>query len=296
MANTIINPPLLINKNYFKNPNFAVIQGTASGTLANSKDVPTASLGYSGETEWFTVAAGGTPAYAFSAINENVTITGAAGTTEISLGQRIESRDMTTLANRLATMTLSVELSNSLLTTVQWFAFRPSTTDDTFGTFNALTATTIASGSFTVSSTLTRYSATFTLPALATRGVEIRLKVLAQTSGTWVVSRLQLEENSVASNFNCSDYSKSLQTCQRYFQLANCSLQAPAVGNAWVTMMFPTPMSAVPVRTNINAGSALNAAVSFENQTAVSYNLQINVTTASGSVTNRTNSYAAHIP
>jgi len=207
-----------IGKNYFKNPNFQVIQGTASGTLANSTALPTASLGYLGETEWGIAAAGGTPAYAFSSANESVTFTGAASTTAIYLLQRLESRDITTLANKLATITFSAEISNSLLTSVIWEVFRPTTTADTHGTIGTPTQTLIASGTFTVNSTLTKYSATFTLPALAANGLEVRLRVGAQTSGTWVVSRLQLEEGSVATNFICDDYLTELNQCQRYFR------------------------------------------------------------------------------
>ena len=209
------NPAAGIGKNYFKNPNFAVIQGTASGTLANSTALPTASLGYLGETEWCIAASGGTPAYAFSAVDERVTFTGAASTTAIYLLQRIESRDTNRLKNK--TVTFSCEISNSLLTSVIWEVFRPTTTDDVHGTIATPTQTLIASGTFTVSSTLTRYSATFALPDLASRGLEIRLRVGAQTSGTWVVSRLQFEEGSTATDFNCGDYSEELRKCLRYF-------------------------------------------------------------------------------
>ncbi|MBD2316644.1 hypothetical protein [Phormidium tenue] len=208
----------LYNKNYFKNPNFKVIQGTASGTLANSLALPTASLGYLGETEWIVAASGGTPAYTFSAANESVTFTGAASTTAIYLAQRLESRDVTTLANKLANITISAEISNSLLTSVTWEIFRATTTNDTHGTIASPTQTSLGSGTWTVTSTLTRYSATITLPALAARGLEVRLRVGAQTSGTWVVARLQLEEGSLATNFNCDDFGEELRKCQRHYQ------------------------------------------------------------------------------
>lgn len=215
MTTTIINPDIL-SQNLFKNPNFAVIQGTASGTLANSTALPTASLGYQGETEWCIAASGGTPAYAFSSANESVTFTGAASTTAIYLLQRLESRDTNRIKSK--TVTFSCEISNSLLTSVIWEVFRPTTSNDVHGTIASPTQTLIASGTFTVSSTLTRYSATFALPDLASRGLEVRLRVGAQTSGTWVVSRLQLEEGGVATDFSCGEYSEELQRCQRYFE------------------------------------------------------------------------------
>ena len=243
----IVNNPAAsaagIGKNYFKNPNFAVIQGTASGTLANSTALPTASLGYLGETEWCIAASGGTPAYAFSAVDERVTFTGAASTTAIYLLQRLESRDTNRLKGK--TVTFSCEISNSLLTSVIWEVFRPTTTNDVHGTIASPTQTLIASGTFTVSSTLTRYSATFALPDLASRGLEIRLRVGAQTSGTWVVSRLQLEEGSVATTYVSSDYPSELRRCRRYYELIQfADYTLLGVGS---TIVSPSPPIAVGV-------------------------------------------------
>lgn len=234
-------PPSAINRNYFKNPAFSVIQGTASGTLANSLALPTASLGYLGETEWCIAASGGTPAYAFSAADERVTFTGAASTTAIYLLQRLESRDANRLKNK--TVTFSCEISNSLLTSVIWEVFRPTTTNDTHGTIATPTQTLIASGTFTVSSTLARYSATFALPDLASRGLEVRLRVGAQTSGTWVVSRLQLEEGSLATNFNCGDYSEELAKCQRFFERIDF-INGQNIGVGSTITTFAPPLAA----------------------------------------------------
>lgn len=213
----IVNNPTstAAGKNYFKNPAFSVIQGTASGTLANSLALPTASLGYLGETEWCIAASGGTPAYAFSSLDKRVTFTGAASTTAIYLLQRLESRDTNRIKSK--TVTFSCEISNSLLTSVIWEVFRPTTSDDVHGTIATPTQTLIANGTFTVNSSLTRYSATFALPDLASRGLEVRLRVGAQTSGTWVVARPQLEEGGIATNFSSNDYSIELLKCRRYF-------------------------------------------------------------------------------
>jgi hypothetical protein len=259
------------NKNYFKNPNFAVIQGTASGTLANSLVLPTASLGYLGETEWCIAASGGTPAYAFSSANESVTFTGAASTTAIYLLQRLESGDTNRIKSK--TVTFSCEISNSLLTSVIWEVFRPTTNDDAHGTIATPTQTLIASGTFTVSSTLSRYSATFTLPALASRGLEVRFRVGAQTSGTWVVARLQLEEGSIATDFNCGDFSMEIQKCQRYFSKSFDLSLAPSQNagrssaieffagsvaslTAVYSVRFPTRMFGVPTIILFNPSAA----------------------------------------
>jgi hypothetical protein len=243
----------LTNKNYFKNPAFAVVQGTSSGTLPNSLALPTASLGYPGETEWCIAAAGGTPTYAFSAANESVTFTGAASTTAIYLLQRLESLNTNRLKNK--TVTFSCEISNSLLTSVIWEVFRPTTTDNVHGTIATPTQTLIASGTFTVNSTLTRYSATFALPDLTSRGLEVRLRVGTQTSGTWVVSRLQFEEGSTATNFNCGDFPIELQKCQRYY--LSKTFFVGDIFKYTTDYTFPSPMFAAPVLIGGGAGFTL---------------------------------------
>jgi hypothetical protein len=251
--------PSRLSPNLFKNPNFAVIQGTASGTLANSTALPTASLGYQGETEWCIAASGGTPAYAFSSANESVTFTGAASTTAIYLLQRLESRDTNRIKSK--TVTFSCEISNSLLTSVIWEVFRPTTSNDTHGTIATPTQTLIASGTFTVSSTLTRYSATFTLPDLVSRGLEVRLRVGAQTSGTWVVARLQLEEGAIATDFNCGIYLEELLKLRRYFYnrfnalVGLSSLSVVTFSGAHHCQMFSTPVLALSGNIAISDGS-----------------------------------------
>jgi hypothetical protein len=243
----------LFNQNLFKNPAFSVIQGAASGTISNSLAVPTASLGYAGETEWITAASGGTPAYAFSAVDQSATFTGASGVTAIHFAQRLESRDANLIKNK--TVTFSCEVSNSLLTSVIWEVFRPTTSDDVHGTIATPTQTLIASGTFTVTSTLTRYSATFALPDLASRGLEVRLRVGAQTSGTWVIARPQLEEGSIATTFNCGNFSEESFRCRRYYLSTNMLVGAIAFQVS--TYTFPSPMFATPVRTGGGAGYAV---------------------------------------
>jgi hypothetical protein len=289
------------NRNLFKNPNFAVIQGTASGTLADSLALPTASLGYLGETEWCVAASGGTPAYAFSAENERVTFTGAASTTAIYLAQRLESRDVTTLANKLANITISAEISNSLLTSVIWEVFRPTTSNDTHGTIATPTQTLIASGTFTVSSTLTRYSATITLPALAARGLEVRLRVGAQTSGTWVVARLQLEEGSLATNFNCDDFATELIRCQRYYYslpATRSGYPSPNTGGYAATVNYPfkTTMFSLPAILPTYSSFSNVSTFGTPNVTSEGFAVQVVSTASTNTIWSISAACSAHIP
>lgn len=156
--------------------------------------------------------------------------TGSASVTGIGFGQRIEAANAYSLAGQTAT--LSVDLSNSLLTTVTWTAYYANTTD-TFGTLASPTRTQIATGTFTVSSTLSRYQVQIAVPAAATTGIEIVFSVGAQTSGTWVIGNAQLEAGAVATPFEQRLLGVELNLCQRYCQSWNQSTT-----NAYIVPAF----------------------------------------------------------
>lgn len=141
--------------------------------------------------------------------------TGAASVTAIGFGQRIEQLNSADLAG--TTATLSVDLANSVLTTVTWTAFY-ATTANTFGTLASPTRTQIATGTFTVNSTVTRYSTNISVPAAATTGIEIVFTVGAQTSGTWTIGNVQLEAGTVATPFERRSHGQELVLCQRYYE------------------------------------------------------------------------------
>jgi hypothetical protein len=141
--------------------------------------------------------------------------TGVASVTGISIAQRIEADNCRDLADTIAT--LSVKLSNSLLTTVTWTAYYANTTDS-YGTLTVPTKTQIATGTFTVNSTYSRYSTQIAIPAAATTGIEIVFSVGAQTSGTWVLGQVQLEVGSIATPFEQRSIAAETLLCQRYFE------------------------------------------------------------------------------
>jgi len=140
--------------------------------------------------------------------------TGAASVTKIGFAQRIENVNCQDLAG--STATLSVDLSNSLLTTVTWTASYANTAN-TFGTLASPTVTSIATGTFTVNSTLTRYNVNIAIPSAATTGIQIELSVAAQTSGTWNIGNVQLEPGPVATPFEQRPIGMELALCQRYY-------------------------------------------------------------------------------
>jgi hypothetical protein len=141
--------------------------------------------------------------------------TGAASVTAIGFGQRIEQANSVDIAG--TTATLSVDLANSVLTTVAWTAYYANTAD-TFGTLASPTRTQIATGTFTVNSTVTRYSTQISIPGAATTGIEIVFTVGAQTSGTWTIGDVQLERGTVATPFERRSIGQELALAQRYYQ------------------------------------------------------------------------------
>jgi len=140
--------------------------------------------------------------------------TGAASVTGIGFGQRIEAANSFDLAG--STVTLGVDLANSVLTSVTWTVYYANTSD-TFGTLASPTRTQISTGTFTVNSTLSRYSTQIFIPSAATTGIEIVFSVGAQTSGTWTIDNVQLEAGPLATPFERRNIPQELVNCQRYY-------------------------------------------------------------------------------
>ena len=168
--------------------------------------------------------------------------TGAASVTGIGFGTRLEATNTRDLAG--STATLSVELANSVLTTVTWTMFYANSAD-AFGTLASPTRTQIATGTFTVNSTLTRYSTQVSIPSAATTGLEIVFTVGAQTSGTWTIDNVQLEAGASATDFERRPYGTELALCQRYYQARNSggAYDCGCTGQAYSTSAVYGPIS-----------------------------------------------------
>jgi hypothetical protein len=182
--------------------------------------------------------------------------TGAASVTAIGFGQRIEQLNSADLAG--TTATLSVDLANSVLTSVTWTAFY-ATTADTFGTLASPTRTQIATGTFTVNSTVTRYSTNISVPAAATTGIEIVFTVGAQTSGTWTIGNVQLEAGSVATPFERRSYGQELALCQRYYETGRGAIVSSVTSGHVVglSVNFKTTKRATPTMSYVNVSASL---------------------------------------
>ena len=284
-------------RNRFINGGMTIAQRATSATVTAGTTVPTASTGYPSVDRWYVYSTGANVTAAqvagSGAVKNRLQITGAASVTAIGVGQRIEVANSYDLAG--SSVTLGVDLANSLLTTVTWTAYY-ATTADTFGTVGTPTKTSIATGTFTVTSSVTRYTANIAIPAAATTGVEVVFTVGAQISGTWTIGNVQLELGLVSSTFESRTYGQELALCQRYAiairgngttgtpiaNLANIS-STRTYGGFW----FGEEMRAAPTAsfsaanlftTRNNAGSGITvSSISAANLNAYSCDLDVSV-------------------
>jgi hypothetical protein len=157
--------------------------------------------------------------------------TGAASVTAVGFGQRIEQKNSYDLAG--STCTLSADLAiSATLTTVTWTAYYATTTADTFGSLASPTVTQIATGTFTVSATVTNFSTNISVPAAATTGIQIVFTVGALTAGlTWTIGNVQLEKGSTATSFDYRSIGTEFALCQRYFEMSYNLGTVPASAN-----------------------------------------------------------------
>jgi hypothetical protein len=193
--------------------------------------------------------------------------TGAASVTAVGFGQRIEQKNSYDLAG--STCTLSADLAiSATLTTVTWTAYYATTTADTFGSLASPTVTQIATGTFTVSATVTNFSTNISVPAAATTGIQIVFTVGALTAGlTWTIGNVQLEKGSTATSFDYRSYGTELALCQRYATKSYDISTVPATatltgsiayyvggGTALWNCSFKVSMRATPTVTTYDSG------------------------------------------
>jgi len=155
---------------------------------------------------------------------------------------------------------------------VTWTAYY-ATTADAFGTLAVPTRTQIATGTFTVNSTVTRYYAQISVPAAATTGIEIVFSVGAQTSGTWTIGDVDLVPGAANEVYHEQrPYSLELSLCQRYLPCWTSTSAVDSIGNAWAstttnvlsTIAYPVRPRVIP--TGITTSGATQ--FSFTNSVA----------------------------
>ena len=216
---------------------------------------------------WFVNASGGTVTgqrvAGASANQYRYRNTGAAGVSGIDFCQRIEAVNSADLAGQ--TVTISVDLANSLLSSVTWRLQYANAVDNFSG------VTTVASGSWTVSSTVGRYTAQVSVPAGATTGLQLTFSVAAQTSGTWTIGNAQLEPGSAATQFERRSIGYETAACQRYYYQPNSTYfyqQYASSGsqNIAAPFFFPVTMRAAPTLSGTSGwGNGINAVAGTTN-------------------------------
>jgi hypothetical protein len=225
--------------------------------------------------------------------------TGAASVTAVGFGQRIEQKNSYDLAGSTATLSADLAIS-ATLTTVTWTASYATTTADTFGTLASPTVTQIATGTFTVSATVTNFNAQITVPAAATTGIQIVFTVGALTAGlTWTIGNVQLEKGSTATSFDYRPYGTEFNLCQRYLPAFSGTGFIPSAGSSTTTTVcapivyFPIPARVAPTGISVSASSdwAINdnnaapvgSSIVFEQASTTAS--RINFTTGTASLT-----------
>lgn len=147
--------------------------------------------------------------------------TGATSNTQVTLAQRIEAANSYHMAGQ--TVTISAKIASSSLTSITWSLGYATATDNFAGITGGPT------GTFTINSTLTTYSATFTVPAGATTGLRFLLQTATGlvASQTLTIADVQLELGSIATPFEHRFIGAELALCQRYYEKSYNQNTAP---------------------------------------------------------------------
>lgn len=201
--------------------------------------------------------------------------TGLASVTNVGLAQRMEADSTYDLAG--TTATLSALLSSSSLTTITWAAYYANS-KDTFGTLASPTHTQIATGTFTITSSETRYTTQISIPSAATTGLEIvftggaLLGTQTLTFGDVYLVRSTVSED----HFPRRQYGTELALCQRFLPAYNSQSTNENVCTGHSTsatafrMSFPFVVEPRVPPTGISVSSAAHFSVLESANTAMS--------------------------
>jgi len=164
--------------------------------------------------------------------------------TNHAIGQRIESKNIADLAGQVVTLSYKIRAdypSNHNLLMYYAAGVDDFTTESAFVNTNTTY----------VSTDVTTMTHTITLPANASRGIDIvfqwyNASSFSETAFIWDV---QLEAGSVATPFERRPYGLEFGLCQRYYQsLGNMPLSAYSASGV-LGFTYPAPMRATPTVT-----------------------------------------------
>jgi len=178
----------------------------------------------------------------------SLTLTATSAVTALNVYQRIESVNVADLAGLV--VTVSFIASSNAITTLPVSVGYANAVD------NFSSSTLIASNNITITSTPTRYTTQFTLPANATNGIYLNIaNSLSMASGnTLIISSVQLEKGTVATPFEVRPYGTELALCQRYYEFGR-TLVSASVANSYQQSFLVTKRATPTLGLTIDAGT-----------------------------------------
>ena len=181
-------------------------------------------------------------------------VTGAAGNTNISLQHRHESINVADMVG--IPCSIQAVMSASAPQTVAWQLVSANALD------NYSSSTVVASGTWSVSTTAQRFTATTgNLPAGAANGLALVISLNnggAFTSGTFDLTGVQLEVGIQPTAFEFIDYGASLQRCLRYCwqdEITAAGVIYSGLTTVITAVPFAVRMRIAPAFTNITNGA-----------------------------------------
>ena len=247
LTGTPISPTPLMYRNRLINGGFAIDQRNA-GASHNF-------AGLCGVDRWLLASGTGTSPTAQRIAGSGSSryryqISGVAGNTGGgSLEQRIEAANIYDLAGQ--TVTFSIDIAAVGITSIAYNFAYANSVDNFIGGETSISG---ATGSFTVSSTLTRYSVQIALPSNVQNGLGVGIIFGgAFTAGKSItIGNAQLEAGSVATPFEQRLQGAEVALCQRYFQ--NSQYQVFPASTAYNPFFFKATMRATPSVSGLGAG------------------------------------------
>jgi len=236
-------------KNRFINPEFLIDQEFAGSSIT----VPLGPTPKYLVDQWYgfasAVAASAQQIAGISERAKSLRFTGSSGNNGILFGQRIESFNCADFKNKDVTVSLKAKASSAI--TVTWVASYANVTD----TFT--TVTQIATGTISVTTSVSSFNFTFNAGSNAPNGLQITFSIPPLgTSATADFDQMQIEKSSVATEFQARPIQQELALCQRYWQKLQILVMAT---NTYASVALPVQMRVTPTVTGGGSGFNLDS-------------------------------------
>lgn len=185
--------------------------------------------------------------------------------------QRLEAADLNDLAGQTVTFSFYAGVSSAAASATVTAQYATTSSTDNWSSTGTQSNAQFGSGNtFSLTTTLTRYSATVTLPSTITTGFAVLLyfasNVSSSTAATFQLSGCQLELGSSATKLEKMPIGFEVTRCQRYYQSIYLTLGSYSGGASAVTTMqviLSPPLRVTPTVTNngVTYGNASAASV-----------------------------------